>query len=63
MDKNIVITAIKFFKKCLTKKGINISKIILFGSYANAYQTMKVILILLLFQMILTEKIFLKEQI
>ena len=35
MDKNIVVTAINFLKKCLTKKGINISKIILFGSYAN----------------------------
>jgi len=35
MDKNTVITAINFFEKCLTDKGINISKIILFGSYAN----------------------------
>jgi len=35
MDKNTVITAIIFFEKCLTDKGINISKIILFGSYAN----------------------------
>ena len=36
MDKNTVLTAINFFEKCLTQKGINISKIILFGSYANA---------------------------
>ncbi len=35
MDKNTVIAAINFFEKCLTDKGINISKIILFGSYAN----------------------------
>jgi len=35
MDKNTVINAINYFEKCLTDKGINISKIILFGSYAN----------------------------
>jgi len=45
MDKNTVLTAINFFEKCLTQKGINISKIILFGSYANATPDMKAILI------------------
>jgi len=35
MDKNTVLTAIKFFEKCLIDKGINLSKIVLFGSYAN----------------------------
>ncbi len=35
MNKNSVLTAKNFLEKCLTDKGINISKIILFGSYAN----------------------------
>jgi len=35
MDKSTVIKAIDFFEKRLLDNGIKLSKIILFGSYAN----------------------------
>ena len=35
MDKSTVIKAIDFFEKHLLDNGIKLSKIILFGSYAN----------------------------
>ena len=39
MAKNTVVEAIKFLEKCLKDKGLNISKIILFGSQAKGEST------------------------
>ncbi len=39
MAKNTVIKAVKFLEDCLKKEGINISIIILFGSYAKGKPT------------------------
>ena len=39
MAKGEIIKAIKFFGKCLVDSGLNISKIILFGSYAKGKAT------------------------
>lgn len=39
MAKGKVIKAIKFLERCLKEKGLNISKIILFGSHAKGKVT------------------------
>lgn len=39
MVKNTIIEAIKFLEHCLQEKGLNISKIILFGSQAKGGAT------------------------
>ena len=39
MGKKRVIKAIKFLEKCLKEKGLNLSKIILFGSQAKGKST------------------------
>lgn len=39
MAKKTVVEAIKFLEKCLKDKGLNISKIILFGSQAKGEST------------------------
>ena len=35
MDKSTVLDAVAFLKKCLMKKGLSVSKIVLFGSQAD----------------------------
>ena len=39
MVKKTVIEAIKFMEHCLEKKGLNISKVVLFGSHAKGKAT------------------------
>ena len=39
MAEKTVVEAIKFLEKCLKEKGLNISKIILFGSQAKGEST------------------------
>ena len=39
MAEKTVVEAIKFLEKCLKEKGLNISKIILFGSQAKGKST------------------------
>jgi len=40
MIKDRIAEAIKFFENCLREKGLNISKIILFGSHSTGKATM-----------------------
>ena len=39
MDKDAVLDAVKFLEKCLIEKGLEVSKIILFGSQVEGQTT------------------------